>query len=273
MKTDITTISRKSLLYKTKVEYGDWTINHIVGCMHGCQFPCYAMLMARKFGWVKNYEDWRKIKIVSNALELLEKEIIKYKSKINFVHLCFMSDPFMYDCCNKELVPEIKELTLQIIEKLNKENIRVTTLTKGMYPKEILNRQRFLQGNEYGITLVSLNNNFKKEYEPFSSDYEDRINSLKMLSQAGLNTWVSIEPYPTPTIDETASDIDNILNKIKFVNKIIFGKLNYNKLANNRDYFYQKMAAKVIAFCKENNIKYHIKRGTTSNECNTKNIF
>ncbi|MCX7911219.1 MAG: radical SAM protein, partial [Endomicrobia bacterium] len=46
-------MERKSLLYKTEVEYGDWTINHIIGCKHGCKFPCYAMMMAKKFGWVK----------------------------------------------------------------------------------------------------------------------------------------------------------------------------------------------------------------------------
>ena len=30
------TVKRKSLIYKTKVEYGDYTINHIEGCSHGC---------------------------------------------------------------------------------------------------------------------------------------------------------------------------------------------------------------------------------------------
>jgi three-Cys-motif partner protein len=91
-------IRRKSLLYKTKVEYGDWTINHIIGCRHGCRFPCYAMMMAKKFGWVKDYEDWRKPRIAVNAIELLEREIPKYEDEIkHFVHLCFMSDPFMYD--------------------------------------------------------------------------------------------------------------------------------------------------------------------------------
>jgi DNA repair photolyase len=276
-------IERKSLLYKTKVEYGNWTINHITGCKHGCKFPCYAMMMAKKFGWVKDYEDWRTPRIVSNALELLEREIPKYKSQIDFVHLCFMSDPFMYDFENKELVPEIKELTLKIIDKLNKEDIKITTLTKGVYPEEILDKNRFSQENEYGITLVSLNDDFKKEYEPFSANYEDRINSLKRLSQAGFNTWISMEPYPTPTLDKTASNIDNILKKIGFVNKIIFGKLNYNKLANyennassvwkNSDDFYKEMAAKVIDFCKENNIKCHIKLGTPLSNYNTKNIF
>ena len=281
-------IPRKSLLYKTKVEYGDWTINHIMGCMHGCNFPCYAMMMAKKFGWVKTYDEWRKPKIAKNALELLEQEIPKYKNEIkHFVHLCFMSDPFMYDSEEKDLIPEIKEMTLKIIEKLNKEGIKVTTLTKGFYPDEILDKKKFLPANEYGITLVSLNENFKKEYEPFSAPYEKRIESLKKLAKARLRTWVSMEPYPTPQLprlkETKAENIDEILNKIKFVKKIVFGKLNYSRLNYyNGNYspiwgdsndFYKKMAQKVIDFCKKNNIKYHIKEGTPLSTKSTMNIF
>jgi len=280
---DILKIKRKSLLYETKVEYGNWTINHIVGCKHGCRFPCYAMMMAKKFGWVKDYNDWRKPKIVENSLELLEKEIPKYINKIGFVHLCFMSDPFMYDFDKKELVPEINELTLKIIEMLNQNGIRVTTLTKGIYPIKIMNTSRFLKSNEYGITLVSLNDVFKRKFEPFSAPYKLRINSLKKLADNKLNTWVSLEPYPTPELDNTAEDINKILNSIPFVKKIIFGKLNYRRLANynsnnsshwkNNNDFYREMAGKVINFCDRNNIKYHIKTGTPLSESSTTDIF
>lgn len=272
-----------TLLYETKVEYGNWTINHIVGCKHGCRFPCYAMMMAKKFGWVKDYEDWRKPRVVENALELLEKEISKYKNKINFVHLCFMSDPFMYDYEKQNLVPEIKHMTLRIIEKLNKEGIKVTTLTKGIYPDEILDTKKFSPKNEYGITLVSLNDEFKKEFEPFSAPYRARIDSLKKLSDNGLKTWVSMEPYPTPWLDKQAENIKTILEKISFVDKIIFGRLNYRKLTehnttyskiwkNNND-FYKSMAQEIISFCKENNKRYHIKLGTPLSKSKTINIF
>lgn len=281
-------IRRKSLLYKTKVEYGDWTINHIIGCMHGCHFPCYAMMMAKKFGWVKDYEDWRRPRLAMNAIELLENEIPKYKNEIkHFVHLCFMSDPFMYDYEEEDLIPEIKEMTLKIIQRLNKEGIKVTTLTKGFYPDEILDKKRFLPTNEYGITLVSLNENFKKEYEPHSAPYEKRIKSLKKLAKAGLKTWVSMEPYPTstlPRLEKTeAENIEEILKRIKFVKKIVFGKLNYSRLNYyNGNYspiwedsndFYKKMAQKVIDFCKKNNIKHHIKEGTPLSTKSTRNIF
>ena len=61
-------IERKTLLYKTGVEYGDYTINHVLGCSHGCMYPCYAFLMNKKFGKVKDYKDWITPKIVSNAV-------------------------------------------------------------------------------------------------------------------------------------------------------------------------------------------------------------
>jgi len=215
-------------------------------------------------------------------LELLENEIPKYKNKIDFVHLCFMSDPFMYDFDKKKPIPEIKKLTLKIIEKLNREGIRVTTLTKGIYPNDILDRKRFSGNNEYGITLVSLNKEFKNKFEPFSAPYEGRLASLEKLSDNGLRTWVSLEPYPTPELDKTSEDIDKILGKVSFVNKLIFGKFNYRKIAptkktlsvwkNNRE-FYEEMVKKVINFCKKRNIKYHIKFGTPLSENTTTNIF
>ncbi|WP_297445192.1 three-Cys-motif partner protein TcmP [Desulfurobacterium sp.] len=271
----VTFIKRKNLLYRTKVEYGDWTINHIIGCAHGCKFPCYAMMMARRFGWVKNYNDWRKPRVAGNALEILEKELEKYKNDINFVHLSFMTDPFMYDIETGDLIPEVKELTLQIIGLLNESGIRVTTLTKGFYPEEIL-KMNFMKDNEYGITLVSLNDRFKKKFEPYSAPYEKRINSLYMLHSNGLKTWVSIEPYPTPNLDETAEDIECLLERISFVDKIIFGKINYNiqsKNFENGEEFYQKIAKKVIEFCEKHHVKYHIKFGTPYSKENTKDIF
>jgi len=252
-------IMRKSLLHRTKVEYGDFCINHMEGCSHGCNYPCYARMMALRYGKIKSYEDWIKPKIVGNALELLEKEISKYKDKINFVHLCFSTDPFMYK--QKEVVG----LTLKIIERLNKDNIRCTVLTKGVYPKKLANAKKYSKENIYGITLVSLDKDFKKKIESFSAPFKDRIESLKYLHSKGLKTWVSMEPYPTPNLVQ--QDLLQILRKISFVDKIIFGRLNYRAessyfISKKDKEFYEQRANEVISFCKEKGIEYHIKYGT-----------
>lgn len=251
-------VRRKSLLYKSGVEYADFCINHVEGCAHGCNFPCYAKQMAKRFGKIKKDSDWLKPKLVENALELLDEEIPKYIDKIKFVHLCFMTDPFMYR------YKEVEDMTLKIIEKLNKNNVRCTVLTKGIYPRVLSNKERYGALNEYGITLVSLNDQFKKEYEPHSASYLGRIKSLRYLHDKGLKTWVSIEPYPTPNLDKN-QNLQELLNKISFVDRIIFGKLNYNVVISKFEdniRFYEDCASQVIDFCKINNIDYHIKFGT-----------
>ena len=206
------TITRKSMLYKTGVEYGDYTMNHVLGCSHGCLYPCYAFLMAKRFGKVGNYEQWCTPKLVSNTLELLDREIPRLKSKIESVQLCFTTDPFMYG------YDEVCKMSLAAIKKLNAAGIRCTVLTKGLLPIELTDLS---QKNEYGITLISLDEDFRKRVEPGASVYADRVASLKALHDRGCRTWVSIEPYPTPNLIQ--QDLLTILDAVSFANRIIFG--------------------------------------------------
>lgn len=248
---------RSSLLYKSKVEYAQWCVNHIENCAHGCKFPCYAMMMAKRFGKIKTYKDWLCPILVKNSLELLDKEIPKYKNSIDFVHLCFTSDPFMVG------YPEIQNMSLKIVEKINSYGIKATVLTKGILPIDFKDNKYNIE-NEYGITLVSLNEKFREQFEPNTSKYADRITALKEIHKFGLKTWISMEPFPTPNLD-AEQDLDKLLGSVKFVDKIIFGKLNYNVKSTqfkNNSVFYEKCAEKVIYFCKKNNIEYHIKFGT-----------
>ncbi len=252
------TITRKTMLYKTDVEYGDFTMNHVQGCSHGCKYPCYAFLLKKRFGTIKSYEEWIEPCLVSNTLELLRKEIPRLKEKIKSVQLCFTTDPFMlgYD--------EIIKMSLDSIKLLNTNGIKCTALTKGVLPNALAT---FSKENEYGITLVSLDDTYRKNFEPGASNCIDRIESLKYLSDNGCKTWVSIEPYPTPNIVE--QDLINILERIIFVNKIIFGRTNYSKDISsykNHKAFYNEQAQIVVKFCRDHNIDFHIKDGTITEE-------
>jgi len=248
------TITRKSMLYKTGVEYGDYTMNHVFGCSHGCLYPCYAFLRAKRFGKVNTYEEWTSPQLVSNTLELLDKEIPRLKSKIKSVQLCFTTDPFMFGC------DDIKNMSIGAIKKLNEAGIKCTVLTKGVLPIEL---SELSSDNEYGITLVSLSETYRESTEPGASPYVDRISALKTLSDKGHKTWVSIEPYPTPNIIE--QDLNKILDSVAFTNKIIFGRTNYSSKVTsykNHRSFYNQQVEIVVAFCDSKGIAYHIKSGT-----------
>lgn len=247
-------ITRKSMLYKTGVEYGDYTMNHVLGCSHGCKYPCYAFLQKKRFGQIKSYDDWIFPKIVANTLELLDKEIPRLQEKIKSVQLCFATDPFMYG------FDEVASLSLAAIKKLNDAGIKCSVLTKGILPQELAELSK---NNEYGISLVSLNEEYRLKVEPNAAPYQERIDSLKFLHTAGCKTWISMEPYPTPNLIE--QNLLDVLNAIEFTDKIIFGRTNYSKEVTSfsgRKNFYNDCAAQVIKFCEERNISYHIKAGT-----------
>lgn len=251
-------IKRKSMLYVTGVEYGDYTMNHVLGCAHGCNYPCYAYMMKRRFKQVNSYEEWLQPYLVSNTLELLDIEIPRLKSKIKSVQLCFTTDPFMYE------YDEICDMSISSIRKLNNAGIKCTVLTKGILPPELA---ELSPENEYGITLVSLDEMYRKKMEPYSAPYMERIAALRVLHDAGCKTWVSIEPYPTPNL--IVQDLNAVLNAVSFVDKIIFGRTNYSKEVSaykNHRTFYNECAQKVIKFCIENKKSYHIKHGTQTEE-------
>lgn len=251
-------MKRKTLIYKTGVEYGDYTLNHIQGCSHGCTYPCYAFMMAKRFGKVKNYAEWVQPEVIENTMELLEKELPRFKNKIKLLHLCFTTDPFMYQH------DEIAQVSLKILQRANAEGIRCSVLTKGLLPNTLT---ELPLDNEYGITVVSLNDDFVNQYEPGAAPITDRIASLWALADAGKKTWVSIEPYPTPNMIK--QDLHEILETVSFADKIIFGRLHYNKVVSaypEHKQFYNEQAKEVIDFCEQREIAYHIKKGTITEE-------
>lgn len=251
-------IRRKTLIYKTAVEYGDYTMNHVLGCSHGCKYPCYAYLQKKRFGDAESYDDWCEPTLVENTLELLDQELPKLKSKIQMLHLCFMTDPFMHQ------YKEVQDMSLAAIRKINNVGIPCSVLTKGILPIELA---KLSKENEYGITLISTNETFRKKMEPGAVAWKKRLEALKVLHDAGCKTWVSIEPYPTPNI--VKQDLQKLLNEVDFVDRIIFGRMNYSKeVTVYADYkqFFNDRAEEVIKFCKERGISYHIKKGTITNK-------
>lgn len=241
-------IRQEKLLYKANEEAGIYTIDYIQGCPSS-----WDVVMKEKI--FSQYQECT-TKIVENALELLDKEIPKYKSEIKFVDLCPETDPFMYG------YKEIADLTIDIIEKLNKNGLKCTVKTKQKLPNNI---NYLSKDNEFGITLVSLNEDFRREYEPGSSPYLERINSLRNLHDNGFKTFVSIDPYPTPNVIN--QDYNDLLKAISFVDKIIFGMPQLDSEENKvEEYkkFYKDLTNKTIEYCNKNYIRYAIKNSVVA---------
>lgn len=74
---------------------------------------------------------------------------------------------------------------------------------------------------------------------------------------------VSMEPYPTPNIHE--QELIPLLEKIGFVDRIIFGRTNYNKAVSSypkSKEWYNDCVRQVVSFCRSRGIECYIKKGT-----------
>jgi DNA repair photolyase len=241
-------ITRKSLLYRSGL--GFFCINHVQGCRHGCRYPCYAYMMAHSHGRVHTYAEWCQPKLVINAAELLRKELNHKKLIPDEIHLCLTTDPFMNG------YPEITEMSLKLIALINSYGISCSILTKGILPVDLADREHFPADNICGISLISLNEEFRKKWEPGTVSYFKRITALKTLHDNGCRTYVHMEPYPTPNIIE--QNLEDLLKAVRFVDNIYFSGWNYNDLVKQfPDYreFYSDQTILVRRFCREHGIQ------------------
>lgn len=270
-------MNRRSLLYQSKVEYGGWTINHVQGCSHGCTYPCYAMSLGKRTGRVRTYEDWRQPELVENAVELLEAEVERCRGRIPNVHLSFTTDPFMWDSGLDRPNQAVVDLTLRLIRILNSAGIRVSTLTKGVYPDYFVAEATSLHpDNQYGVSVVSLSETFRARWEPGAAPIDRRLRSVREMAAASLRTWVSVEPYPTPNVDPTAVTPDALLEALLFAECAVFGRWNYNALVNSYegvDQHYLVAAQAFADWAQLHGKLLHIKKGTPLCEQNSVDIL
>ena len=241
-------ITRKKLLYKSGL--GFLCVNAALGCSHGCRYPCYAFMMGKSYGRAASYEEWCRPKLVSNAAELLGKELGRLKGRPDCIHFSLTTDPFMAG------YPEVEAMSLQLMELCNAYGIPVSILTKGRLPEALADRERFPAENVYGISLVSLDESFRGRWEPGTVPYAERVAALRFLHDKGRATLVHMEPYPTPNIHE--QNLDDILAAVGFADTIFFGGWNYNALATGfpeRDGFYRRQKEILARFCGKREIE------------------
>jgi len=207
--------------------------NMAYGCPNMCDY-CYVPFI--KKGHVRLPKE-NPIKLVTEQLE----NGLKPKG----VFLSFATDPF--------IKVNIKS-TMRILEILTHNKIRVATLSK--VDGILINMNHPVRT---GMTIVSDNDEFSKRFEPNALPNSRRIEILKDIHHIGNYTWVSLEPFVTPNIFEQS--LVKLLSKIDFVDFIIFGKLNYDKRANNPE-FYKKMVTIFDKYCDEQGIRHFVKSET-----------
>jgi DNA repair photolyase len=153
-----------------------------------------------------------------NVLALFEKDAKALSGDPRRVLFCFLSDPY-------QPLERTEKLTHQGIRIAHKHNVKIDILTKGdtaLIARDLPLMK--LAGVHLGITLSFINDDSRKEWEPYASSVENRLAILKKAHNAGIYTWVSMEPVIKP--DEALEVIRRAHTYVDFWK---VGKLNHNK--------------------------------------------
>jgi len=105
----------------------------------------------------------------------------------------------------------------------------------------------------FASSLTSLDPAFSLKWERGAPLPDDRINTLREFHEAGIYTWVSLEP-----VLDTAAALEIIRRTHRFVDLYKVGRANYIGLTKTTDW--KQFTADVLAVLAETGARHYIKR-------------
>jgi DNA repair photolyase len=222
-------------------EYSPLALNVYNGCDHGCTY-CYAPLIRRDMSLNKN------VHMRDDFLIKLEKELLKSVPKEQIL-LSFMCDPYShFDAEHK--------LTRSVVEYLNLKKCKVAVLTKGgsRCLRDLDVFKRFGGRLKVGATLTFMSDSKSLSIEPDAALPQDRLNTLKILHENDIKTWVSIEPVIDPE-----ESLSLIKESIRFVDQYKIGKMNHFEKRFNPDIDWKKFMIDSVTILRESGKQFYVK--------------
>ncbi|HOX08169.1 MAG TPA: radical SAM protein [Planctomycetota bacterium] len=224
-------------------EYAELATNPYAGCVHGCRY-CYAPLAMRKH----RAEFHAGARARPKFLEQIREDARELAGDRREVLFSFSCDPY-------QEIERTEQLTRQSLGILADHAVGTIVLTKapGLAIErdlDVLARAR----TKFGVTLVSLEERFLREWEPRADSIEVRLVALRLARAAGLRTWVSLEPVVSPV---AAYDVLREVSRIG-VDEVRIGKLNHDKEREDR-VDWGEFAHEAVKICQAAKMHFYLK--------------
>ncbi|MCL2032491.1 MAG: radical SAM protein [Methanomassiliicoccaceae archaeon] len=193
----------------------DYALNPYGGCEHGCVY-CYAPEVLHT-----DWKDWRVVKVRTNIPERLAKELSGLEGTIG---IGTVTDPYQY--AEKRF-----RLTQRCLEILKERDFRIHLHTKSdliLRDIELISSMR----GEVGITITTLSDKFSKITEPGAPLPGKRLDTLRQLSERGIDTYALIGPV----LDHLDGNEEELVEAIVStgVERVFIDRLNPRPLLTER---------------------------------------
>lgn len=223
-------------------EYSPLAVNPYSGCGHKCAY-CYVpqvIHMTRE-----KFDQGATLR--KNFIQRLTSDAIKYQEHgiHEQVMLSFTTDPYHLGDTSA---------TRTTLEILRDHGLGFCTLTKGgtraLRDIDLFRADR----DAFACTITSLNPDFSRQWERAAATPQDRIEALIQFHEAGIFTWVSLEP--TLSTGESLAIIEAIH---PYVDLFKIGRTNYvPSITKTTDW--QHYTEQIIQLCKELGANHYIKK-------------
>lgn len=253
----------KSYITKSKLPDADYVINPYIGCPHACIY-CYAEFMKRFTNHSEPWGEFLDIKIgdLSINKKLSEEDVILFGSVTDAYN------PYEQKYC----------LTQKLLMQFINSPAHIEILTKSDLVLRDIKIIKQIPNIRVGISMNTLDDDFRKLIEPRASSVDKRLQALNELNKEGIDTYVFISPI-FPGITDFREIIDASLS---FTKAYYFENLNlrgsfyprvlafitelypkliflYEKIYKNKDYFYWEDLSKDIEnFCLDRQLIHKI---------------
>ena len=205
----------KSILNSSKLPASKYSINPYIGCQHGCVY-CYARFMKR---YTQHKSEWGQfVDIKINSPSILSKQLASSsKSYQGTIFFSSVTDAY-------QPLEQKYRITQELLRILLLYQLEISILTKSNGIIRDVNLLSQFKSCSIGVSITSLDETFRKWFEPHASPIKKRIDTLRVLHENGIETYVFIGPiFPLFT------DIPQIIEKIKdYTDFVMAESLNYS---------------------------------------------
>jgi len=221
-------------------EYAPLACNPYSGCGHKCAY-CYVpsvLKITRESFDAGAYPR-------ENFIDKLKHDARKYQAAgiTEQVMLSFTTDPYH---------PTDNTLTRRALEVMIDNGLAFCTLTKGG-SRALRDLDLFRPNRDaFASTLTSLDPQFSAKWERGAQLPADRIATLRKFHDAGIFTWVSLEP----TLDVEASQ-QIVRETHSFVDLYKIGRVNYLPMTRTTDW--EDYTHRMIDLCQSLNVRHYVK--------------
>ena len=182
---DITEVTTKTALVRSRIPGVEYVINPYTGCGHGCRY-CYAVFMG-KYSKQHQHAPWGSfVEAKVNIVDVLRSELAR-KRKTGAAMLSSVCDPY-------QPAEAHYKLTQGCLLALREQGWGVSILTRSPLVTRDIGILKTCIGASVGFSIPTDDDSVRQVLEPHAPSIPERIEALLQLHEAGIRTWVFVAP-------------------------------------------------------------------------------